>query len=224
MGSDTRGNETKAALLEAAKRLIRERGYAGTSVRDLAAASGANLAAVNYHFGSREKLLNRAVLESFLEWADSIGQVSSRLTSTDPNAGPLEHMAAQARPLLADFPERLPLFVVGLEAMLQAQRSPELKRQLAEHYAEQRRLASEYIIAGTPNYVPPPEDPTPPRMVVVAASFMLAVIDGLLLQALLDPDAIPTGEELAAFYEGLAAITRATGPAASADSESDSPL
>jgi AcrR family transcriptional regulator len=207
--------ETKSALLEAAKRLIGERGYAATSVRDLAAASGANIGAVNYHFGSRENLLNQAVLESFLEWADSIGQVSSHLNSADSNAGPLEHMAAQARPLLADFPDRLPLFVLGLEALLQAQRSSELKRQMTAHYAEQRRQASEYIIAATSGYELPPGE-APPRMVEVAASFMLAVIDGLLLQSLLDPEAIPTGEELAAFYEGLAAITRSTGPASTA--------
>jgi AcrR family transcriptional regulator len=207
--------ETKSALLEAAKRLIGERGYAATSVRDLAAASGANIGAVNYHFGSRENLLNQAVLESFLEWADSIGQVSSRLKSTDSTAGPLEHMAAQARPLLADFPDRLPLFVLGLEALLQAQRSPELKCQMTAHYAEQRRRASEYILASTSGDELPPGE-APPRMVEVAASFMLAVIDGLLLQSLLDPEAVPTGEELAAFYERLAAITRATGPASTA--------
>jgi AcrR family transcriptional regulator len=204
--------ETKAALLKAAKQLVLERGYASTSVRELAAVSGTNLAAVNYHFGSRENLLNEAILESFLEWADSIGRVSAQLTSADPNAGPLEHMAAQARPLLAEYPERLPLFVMALEALLQAQRSPELRSRLASHYAEQRRQASEYIIAGTPGYEPPPHGEPPPRMVEVAASFMLAVIDGLFLQSLLDPEAIPTGDELATLYEGLAAATRATKP------------
>jgi AcrR family transcriptional regulator len=213
--------DTKKALLDAAKQLISERGYAGTSVRDLAAAAGTNISAVNYHFGSRENLLNEAILESFLEWIDSIGQVSSRLTSTDPNAGPLEHMAAQARPLLARFPERLPLFVVALEALLQAQRSPELLSRLAVHYSELRRRASEFIIAGSPGYEPPPHGEPPPRMVEVAASFMIAVGDGLLLQSLLDPEAIPTGDELAALYEGLAAATRASGPpSASPGSES----
>jgi hypothetical protein len=114
---------------------------------------------------------------------------------------------------LAGFPERLPLFVTALEALLQAQRSPELLSRLAAHYAEQRRRASELIIAGTHGrYEPSSHDEPPPRMVEVAASFMLAVVDGLLLQSLLDPEAIPTGDELAAFYEGLAAATRATGP------------
>jgi AcrR family transcriptional regulator len=208
-------DKTKTALLEAAKRLVVERGYAGASVRELAGAAGTNISAVNYHFGSRENLLNEAILESFLEWASSVGQVSSGLTSIDPDAGPLEHMAAQARPLMADLPARLPLFVTFLEALLQGQRSPELLSQLADHYAEQRRRASEFIIAGTPGYEPPPTGEPPPRMVEVAASFMIAVVDGLFFQSMMDPEAIPTGDELAALYEGLAAATRASGSSAS---------
>ncbi len=214
---------TKTALLEAAKQLVVERGYAGASVRELAAVSGTNQAAVNYHFGTRENLLNEAILESllesFLEWTDGIGEVSTGLTSAEQNVGPLEHMAAQARPILAELPQRLPLFVMSLEALLQAQRSPELRSRLAAHYAEQRRRTSEFIIAGTPGYEPPPDGEPPPRMVEITASFMIAVVDGLMLQSLLDPQAIPTGDELAAFYEGLAAITRATRPA-TADSSS----
>jgi hypothetical protein len=38
---------------------------------------------------------------------------------------------------------------------------------------------------------------------------MIAIVDGLQVQALLDPSAIPTGDELAALYEGLAAAARA---------------
>jgi AcrR family transcriptional regulator len=201
------GNATKAALLEAAKQLILEQGYAGTSVRDLAAASGTNLAAVSYHYGSRENLLNEALLESFLEWADEVGEVSSRLAGADPNAGPLEHMAAQARPTIDEFPRRVPLFVTCLEAMLQAQRSPELRSHLAAHYAEQRRRAIEHMLEGR-------QGPEPPRRLLeVFASFLLAIGDGLMLQSLLDPEAIPTGDELAGLYETLAALTRASGPA-----------
>lgn len=192
------GNATKAALLEAAKELIRERGYAGTSVRDLAAASGTNLAAVNYHFGSREKLLNQAVLESFLDWTDRVVEADAQLTKIDPAAGPIEHMAAGARPLVEAFPEKLPLFVVFLEALLQAQRSPELRQQLAAHYAEQRRRAGAMVRAAMGAQAPPD------RRLEVSTSFMIAVSDGLMVQALLDPEAVPSGDELAAFYEGLA--------------------
>jgi hypothetical protein len=48
---------------------------------------------------------------------------------------------------------------------------------------------------------------------------MLAVADGLLLQSLLDPEVVPTGEELAALYEGLAAAARATGPPSTTEND-----
>jgi len=47
---------TKLALIEAAGELFAEQGYEGTSVRAIAEKAGANVAAVNYHFGSKENL------------------------------------------------------------------------------------------------------------------------------------------------------------------------
>ena len=48
--------DTKEQLLNVAEQLIAERGYAGTTVRSIANQANANLAAVNYHFGSKEEL------------------------------------------------------------------------------------------------------------------------------------------------------------------------
>lgn len=189
------GNANKAALLEAAKRLVAERGYAGTSVRDLAAASGANLAAVGYHYGSKEALLNQAVEELCLEWTDR----AVRVAHTEPDAGPLALMLASLRALLEGFPENQPLFVAFLEGLLQAQRSPELLGQIAGHYAEQRRRVGELVTFGQG------DREIPARMVEVVASLMIAVADGLLLQLLLDPAAAPTDDELSALAERLAA-------------------
>jgi AcrR family transcriptional regulator len=193
--------DTKTALLEAAKQLVGERGYAGASVRELSAAAGTNLAAVNYHFGSRERLLNQAVLEYFLEWGDRVGEVD-----VDPDAEPLAQFAASARPMIDGLAAAQPAFVVFLEALLQARRSPELHRELVEHYAEQRRRALVSIAASRAGGA------LPPRFREVIASYMIAIVDGLQVQALLDPSAIPTGDELAALYEGLAAAARATAP------------
>jgi AcrR family transcriptional regulator len=193
------GNDTKTALLDAAKQLVGERGYAGTSVRELAAAAGTNIAAVNYHFGSRERLLNQAVLEYFLEWGDRVATVD-----VDPDAEPLAQLAARARPMIDGLPAAQPAFVVFLEALLQARRSPELHDQLSEHYSKQRQAAIKSIAASKRGRE------LPPRFQEVLASYILAIVDGLQVQALLDPEAIPTGEELAALYEGLAAAARAT--------------
>ena len=49
--------ERRQAILDVAEALFAENGIAGTSVRSILAAAGANVAAVHYHFGSKEKLV-----------------------------------------------------------------------------------------------------------------------------------------------------------------------
>jgi AcrR family transcriptional regulator len=54
--------DTKQRILDAAEHLFALEGFRGTSLRDITGRAGVNLAAVNYHFGSKEALL-RAVME-----------------------------------------------------------------------------------------------------------------------------------------------------------------
>jgi AcrR family transcriptional regulator len=54
--------DTKQKILDTAERLIGEQGYAATSLRQIIAEAGVNLAAVHYHFGSKEELLDDVVL------------------------------------------------------------------------------------------------------------------------------------------------------------------
>jgi AcrR family transcriptional regulator len=49
--------ERRQAILDVAEALFAENGIAGTSVRSILATAGANVAAVHYHFGSKEKLV-----------------------------------------------------------------------------------------------------------------------------------------------------------------------
>lgn len=57
--------DTKETILDAAEALFGEQGFAATSLRQLTARAGVNLAAVNYHFGSKEDLA-RAVLLRYI--------------------------------------------------------------------------------------------------------------------------------------------------------------
>lgn len=50
---------TKERILSAAETLFARRGFDGASLRELTSAAGVNLAAVNYHFGSKEKLVEQ---------------------------------------------------------------------------------------------------------------------------------------------------------------------
>ncbi|MCF2524155.1 TetR/AcrR family transcriptional regulator [Bradyrhizobium sp. G127] len=50
-------DQTKTAILTAAEVLWAERSFGEVTMRDIVAAAGVNLAAVNYHFGSKDELL-----------------------------------------------------------------------------------------------------------------------------------------------------------------------
>src|SRR5213595_3553615 len=57
---------TKDRILDAAESLFMEHGFEATSLRSITAAADVNLAAVNYHFGSKEELF-QAVLTRRLD-------------------------------------------------------------------------------------------------------------------------------------------------------------
>ena len=48
---------TSTTLLEAAKKVLRQSGYAGLSTRDVATAAGVPLSQIHYHFGSKQGLM-----------------------------------------------------------------------------------------------------------------------------------------------------------------------
>jgi AcrR family transcriptional regulator len=50
-------DQTRTAILAAAERLYAERGFGDVTLRDIVAAADVNLAAVNYHFGSKDELI-----------------------------------------------------------------------------------------------------------------------------------------------------------------------
>jgi AcrR family transcriptional regulator len=56
--------DTKEQIITVAERLFAEHGFAGTTLRNVVSEAGVNLAAVHYHFGSKEDLF-RAVVARF---------------------------------------------------------------------------------------------------------------------------------------------------------------
>jgi AcrR family transcriptional regulator len=80
---------TAARILDAAERLFAERGIEATSVRTITQAAGANIAAVHYHFGSKQDLV-RALLErrvaemheARLPWLDA-SETRAEVTTRD---------------------------------------------------------------------------------------------------------------------------------------------
>jgi AcrR family transcriptional regulator len=55
-------SDTRARLLDTAERLFGEQGFDATSLRQIIAEAGVNLAAIHYHFGSKQELLDALVM------------------------------------------------------------------------------------------------------------------------------------------------------------------
>lgn len=97
--------DTKTRLLDAAERLFSHQGFANTSMRAITTEAEANLAAANYHFGSKEELLN-AVLERRLlplnqERSARIDQVLSKAEAAGHKPIAEELLRAFIEPTLA---------------------------------------------------------------------------------------------------------------------------
>lgn len=60
-------SETRVRILDAAQALFTEQGFEATTLRQITGAAEVNLAAVNYHFGSKEELIHE-VFRRRLTW------------------------------------------------------------------------------------------------------------------------------------------------------------
>lgn len=175
------------ALLEGAKRCLREQGYARTTARDLVAASGTNLSSIGYHFGSKEALLAEAFDEVFVEWT---GQLTAAALD-DPAANALERVVVSWRALLDTLPKHQNLMLAYVESVGPTVRSPALRKQLAEHYDRVRLEVADTVKQSLGDATATGADPE------VIASFLIAVADGFMIQFLVDPARCPTGDQLA---------------------------
>ncbi|MBN9075646.1 MAG: TetR family transcriptional regulator [Rhizobiales bacterium 65-79] len=97
--------QTRQALIRAGLKLFGEQGYEGTSTRRLAAAAGANIGSIAYHFGSKEGL--RAACADFIVETMK-GMASQALAS----AGDPKDPETARRQLLAAL-ERMVAFIVA---------------------------------------------------------------------------------------------------------------
>jgi AcrR family transcriptional regulator len=64
----------REALIQGAKQCLFEKGFSRTTARDIATAAGVSLAAIGYHFGSTEALLSQALFEAVEEWGTRLAE------------------------------------------------------------------------------------------------------------------------------------------------------
>jgi AcrR family transcriptional regulator len=193
-------NETRQQLIDAARACVRDKGLAGTTSRQITAAAGANLAAITYHFGSKDDLLAEAL------FAEIDRRVEPALAHLDEDVDVAVGMLEAVRRLLVEFERSRRDTVVYLEALLLATRDARYRRRALKLYrAIGRRL--EQLIGRLRDDGVIPAWVDPPAM----ASLVLATANGIALQTVLDPTG-PGHQALATQFAHLLLAAR-PGPA-----------
>ncbi len=181
---------TKARILDAAEALFMEHGFEATSLRSITATAEVNLAAVNYHFGSKEELF-QAVLTRRL---DPMNQARVELlTRLEAQAGssPLSCerilMALLIPALkLARDPERGGKDFLRLLGRAYADPAPFIRRFLSEQYAVMIARFKGAFARALPQ-LPRKELSWRLHFIMGALSYTLAGTDALKLIAELNP-------------------------------------
>jgi len=174
-------------LLAAAKRCLYERGYARTTARDIATAAGTSLAAIGYHFGSKDALLNEARIQAIAEWYDELGRALA--ASSEPDATPMERFEAIWTRMIELFAAHRALWSVSFEMLAQIDQTPEVRRAVADAQ-QQARLGLASLFHNI-------DATLDEKSAWVVGSFYLALLPGVMAQWLIDPEHAPSGRDLA---------------------------
>jgi AcrR family transcriptional regulator len=189
--------ETRQRLLDATRECLGRQGLAATTSRDITRTAGVNLAAITYHFGSKEQLVAAALLGGLREW------LAPTLDVLSGDGVPAERTAAAIQRLIVTFEDQRGHAPVYLEALLQAPRMEPLQRGLLELWDELRRLlAGQMRQMQGDGMLPGWVDPD------AMASLFIAVANGLVLQVTVDAG----GPELAAMAGQFGALLLAARP------------
>ena len=142
---------TKDRILGAAEELFAQFGFSGTSLRQVTSRADVNIAAVNYHFGSKENLVN----EVFRRRMDgmSADRLSALKAAVDHSPGELEPiLAAFVEPALALAQDRHGGGAfVRVVARAYAEKNDSLRKFLSDHYGHVLRDFAKAIATCVPS-------------------------------------------------------------------------
>ena len=150
-------SDTVQRILDAAEVLFAQKGFAETSLRAITSRAGVNLAAVNYHFGSKEALI-QAVFERYL--TPFCQALDGKLQELEgQGAADLEKLFGVASRLAlgshGDEPRRAMIFF-RLSGQAYSQPQDHLRAWLREHYGPVFRRFLALLRRAVPD-VPPME-------------------------------------------------------------------
>src|SRR5262245_9860529 len=175
---------TRAALLEAARELIREKGHERTTMEEVAERAGMTTGAIYGNFKNRDDLFI-ALGQTY--WPPIVPMVS-------PGATFAEAMRAFAKATLAAVDDRTPVAVGRLSGLAYALTNSELRARIHEITKDSYEFGTEWLRTFDPSELPMSAD--------VLVRVLHTLIEGLVIHRILTPELYP--DEV--FYEAFAAL------------------
>lgn len=179
--SPQRSNRT--ALVQGTLRCLERLPAERVTARAIAEESGANLASIAYHFGSKDELVTAAVIEGLDRW---LAEIAASLGTPRPGDAPQERLRRAAEAIEATRERHAGLARNFLGALARAQHDAPVRELLIEGFAKTRPTLAAVLGLGDDDSG---ED---------AAGLVHSMFVGLLFQTLLDPELAIEGERMTA--------------------------
>jgi AcrR family transcriptional regulator len=177
---------TRAALLDAARALVRERGHEGVTLEAVATRAGMTTGAIYSNFKNRDELF---IVLGQTYWPPVKPKIS-------PGATFAEAMHALAKATFAAVEARAPVAIGRLTGLAYTLKSSEMRARVVEVTNSSYEFGAEWLRTFDPHELPMP----PADLVRV----LHALIEGLVMQRILTPELCPER----VFYAAFAALAR----------------
>jgi AcrR family transcriptional regulator len=172
-GKDITESPTAQRILEAAKRILSEQGYARLTLQAVEEESGEYRALVAYYFGNKQGLID-AVIDALMDAEDDV--LRKRLAGIDDPDERVGALIDEQREISADWQG----FRAFYELLPHIMRDERLRQVLAADYAKSRELDRQTLAAGQPTR----RDEDLERL----AALSVAVVEGLAVQYAADQE------------------------------------
>ncbi len=193
-----------------ARNCLLEKGFSNTTARDIAAAAGVSLAAIGYHFRSKEALLTEAFFLAIEDWEKEFRLALN--TAIPADAGPVERFEATWTQLIKTIQTHRSLWAANFELFAQLENFKEIQRVLGNSLQQARSsLASLFLHQE--------ESSIDRETARVMGGFYHALMSGLIAQFLIAPEQALSAHDLTRALQASAASFQRTGKKKAAPSK-----
>lgn len=183
-------------LLAGARKVIMERGVAKATARDIASAAGVSLAAIGYHFGSKDRLITEALTDAL---GSAIGDAMEDLIAEGAGEPPLTGFTRLWNAMPAVFAQNQEAMLASMENLVRIVRSADARAQLGD------MISGIYVDMGA--RLEAAHSHLSADQGRALAQLYFALVQGLGVLWLLDPDGAPIDGDI--LTEAVLALTKA---------------